>query len=52
MSMDIKVFPEPNQLIRVSESDIKTKTKCGYRAKSFLDIADYSLRESRLFFWR
>jgi len=44
-----KVFPEPNQLIRVSESDIQTKTKCGYRAKSFLDIADYSLKNPDFF---
>ena len=44
-----KVFPEPNQLIRVSESDLKTRTNCGYRATSFLDIADYSLKNTDFF---
>ena len=44
-----KVFPEPNQLIRVSESDLKSRTNCGYRAKSFLDIADNSLENPDFF---
>jgi 3-methyladenine DNA glycosylase/8-oxoguanine DNA glycosylase len=44
-----KDFPEPNRLIRLSESGIKEKTKCGYRASSFLDIADRSLSEPDFF---
>ena len=44
-----KAFPEPNQLIRVSESSLKTSTNCGYRAKSFLDIADKSLENPGFF---
>jgi 3-methyladenine DNA glycosylase/8-oxoguanine DNA glycosylase len=44
-----KVFPEPIRLIRVSEAEIKNKTKCGYRAGSFLDIADNSLKEPDFF---
>jgi 3-methyladenine DNA glycosylase/8-oxoguanine DNA glycosylase len=44
-----KVFPEPNQLIRVSESSLKTRTNCGYRAKFFLDIADKSLKNPDFF---
>jgi len=33
----------------VSESEIKERTKCGYRAASFLDIADKSLKDPDLF---
>ena len=44
-----KDFPEPIRLIRVPESEIKHKTKCGYRAASFLDIADNSLKEPDFF---
>lgn len=42
-------FPEPKRLTRLSESEIKEKTKCGYRAASFIDIADRSLSEPDFF---
>jgi 3-methyladenine DNA glycosylase/8-oxoguanine DNA glycosylase len=45
----IKSFPEPGRLIGLSESELKENTKCGYRAKSFRDIADHSLKEPNFF---
>jgi 3-methyladenine DNA glycosylase/8-oxoguanine DNA glycosylase len=45
----VKAFPEPRQLIEISESDLKTHTKCGYRAKSFIDIAANALKDPNFF---
>ena len=44
-----KVFPEPARLASVPENDLRVRTKCGYRARSFLDIADNSLKEPDFF---
>jgi 3-methyladenine DNA glycosylase/8-oxoguanine DNA glycosylase len=44
-----KDFPEPHRLIQASEPEIKDKTKCGYRAVSFLDIANGSIKEPDFF---
>jgi N-glycosylase/DNA lyase len=44
-----KVFPEPARLASVPENDLRVRKKCGYRAGSFLDIADNSLKEPDFF---
>ena len=44
-----KDFPDPSQLIHVSESDLNTKTRCGYRAKAFVDIAAKAQKDPDFF---
>jgi len=44
-----KTFPAPDILSRVPESELKAETKCGYRARSFTDIAENTLNEPDFF---
>jgi 3-methyladenine DNA glycosylase/8-oxoguanine DNA glycosylase len=44
-----KVFPEPARIASVSEQELKARTKCGYRAGSYLDIANNSMKEPDVF---
>ena len=44
-----KVFPEPARIASVSEQELKARTKCGYRAGSFLDITNNSMKETDIF---
>ncbi len=45
----VKAFPLPDQLVQVSENDLKSATRCGYRADSFLDLCRNALDNSDLY---
>ena len=44
-----KIFPDPSILASIPEQELKAKTKCGYRASSFQDIAKNAINEPTFF---
>ena len=44
-----RIFPDPSILASVPEKELKAKTKCGYRASSFQDIAKNAINEPTFF---
>ncbi|MGA2225476.1 MAG: hypothetical protein ABSH41_13660 [Syntrophobacteraceae bacterium] len=52
---DRKTFPTPEQIVNHPPDEIKEITKCGYREKSFRDLAEKALEQPEFFLddgWR